>query len=141
VAQVSSAVGPRAIRAAGAVVALQGAAGIAAGLALAVRTVIGGHESATVGYGTAALFAVLGMGVSIGGVALIRSMRGGRGVAVVVQVVLLPVAWSLLTGSDQVLAGLLVGALAVLTLALLLCAPSRRWMAQQYDVATSEDDG
>ncbi len=74
----------------------------------------------------------------LGGVALLRAQRGGRGPAVVVQVVLLPVAWSLLTGSDQILAGLLVGALAVTTLVLLLCAPSRRWMAEQYDAAVEQ---
>ncbi len=118
--------------------ALQGGVGIAAAGLLAARTLIGGHESATIGYGTAALFAVLGVGVLLGGVALVRSQRGGRGPAVVVQVVLVPVAWSLLTGSGQVLAGLLVGALAVATLALLLCAPSRRWMAEQYDAAVEE---
>ncbi len=119
--------------------ALQGAVGIVTAVILALRTMGGGNESAALGYGTAGMFAVLGAAVLVAGLALVGSRRAGRGPAVVVQVVALPVAWSLLTGSDQVLAGLLVGGGALATLTLLLARPAQRWMGQQYDAALRED--
>ncbi len=131
---------PLTICIAGAVVALQGCVGVVVAVVLLVRTLAGSHESATIGYGTAAMFAVLGVGVLAGGVALLQSRRGGRGPALVVQVVLLPVAWSLLTASAQVLLGLLLGAVVLATLGLLLAAPSRQWMAEQYPAASAPDD-
>lgn len=120
------------------VVALQGALAVIVGVVLAIRTVTGHEGTAGVGYGMSVLFVVLGVGMGVAGAALARSMRGGRGPAVVVQLVLLPVAWTLLTASGQVLAGILVGAVALAVLALLLSAPSRRWMAEQYDAAVAE---
>lgn len=136
----SSGIAPPAVRAAGAVVALQGGVAVAIAVVFFIRTLGGGHESPTLGYGTAGLFAVLGAGVLVAGSALLRSMRGGRGPAIVVQIVLAPVAWSLLTASAQVVSGLALGAVVLLTLALLLCAPTRQWAAAQQAAASSEED-
>jgi len=134
----SSGIAPPPIRGAGAIVALQGAAAVVIAVVLLVRTVRGGEESATVGYGTAGLFAVLGAGVLAAGVALLRSMRGGRGPALVIQALLLPVVWSLLTASAQVPLGLALGVVVLTTTALLLCAPARRWAAAEYPAAATE---
>lgn len=119
---------------------LEGAVAVAVAVALLVRTAAGDHGSAAIGYGTAAMFAVLGAGVLAAGVGLLCSMRAGRGPAVVVQVILAPVAWSLLTASAQVLLGFLLGAVVLVTLALLLSGPTRRWVAEQYPAPSSTDD-
>lgn len=111
---------------------VQGALALVVAGALVVRTLSDDHGNATVGYGTAVMFAVLGAGVLVAGVTLLRSVPGGRGPVLVVQVLLLPVAWSLLTDSGQSAAGAALGVVALVTIALLLWAPSRRWVAEQH---------
>lgn len=133
----SSGPAPLTVRTAGAVVAVQGALSLVLAVVLVLRTLAGGGGSTTIGYGTAAMFAVLGAGVLAAGVALLRSFPGGRGPALVVQVLLLPVAWSLLTDSAQVLLGAVLAVVAVLTVALLLWGPSRRWVAEQHSAPPS----
>ena len=67
------------------------------------------------------------------GVALFIGRRWGRAIAIVAQVLLLPVAWSLLTDSDQPACGALLGVVVVATLVLLFSSrAANQWMAAQY---------
>ncbi|OZD67207.1 hypothetical protein [Rhodococcus sp. 14-2470-1a] len=129
---------PPAFRAAGVLVAVEGAVALVAAVILLVRAMNGVEDQVANGYGTAGWFAVIGVAVGTAGVALILGQRWGRAIALVVQLLLLPVVWSLLTDSHQPLYGALLGAGALAILALLFSPPSSRWMAAQYVDADDE---
>jgi peptidoglycan/LPS O-acetylase OafA/YrhL len=124
---------PKPIRWAGSLVALQGGAAAVVAIVLVIRGLTGsGDQSQASGYGTALWFLSLGGAVLAGGIALILGHRWGRTIAVVAQVLLLPVAWALLTDSHQPVFGVLLGVMVVATLALLFSPPASRWMAEEY---------
>lgn len=123
---------PLTFRAAGALVALEGLAALVAAAVLIVRAVRGVQDAVANGYGTAGWFAVIGLIVGAAGVALLVGKRWGRAIALVVQLLLLPVVWSLLTDSHQPLYGALLGAGVIAILVLLFSPPSSRWMAAEY---------
>ncbi|NUS42437.1 MAG: hypothetical protein HOQ24_01890 [Mycobacteriaceae bacterium] len=127
---------PWTVVAAGILVALEGALGLGAAVVFAVRAALGKIEPATSGYGTAGWFAVLGGAVLAAGLALTRGKRWGRAIAVLTELLLLPVVWSLLTDSAQPVLGALVGVVAVAGLALLFAAPTTRWAAAGYAADT-----
>ncbi|WP_072806696.1 hypothetical protein [Rhodococcoides yunnanense] len=129
---------PVTFRSAGAHVAVEGIAALVAAVVLVVRAFGGSEQSAANGYGTAGWFAVVGGAVLAAGVALVAGKRWGRAIALVVQLLLLPVVWSLLTDSHQPLYGVILGAGVIAILVLLFSPPSSRWMAAEY--ASSEDD-
>ncbi|MCX5044570.1 hypothetical protein OG921_15470 [Aldersonia sp. NBC_00410] len=124
---------PALVRVAGALVALEGTIAVVVAIVLIVRAVLGQDQSATSGYGTAAWFIVLGGAVLAGGVALLLGYRWGRAIAIVAQVLLLPVVWALLTDSDQPVWGSLLGVVVVATLGLLFSGPTTAWMAELYE--------
>ncbi|WP_032403082.1 hypothetical protein [Rhodococcoides fascians] len=129
---------PATFRSAGVLVAAQGAASLIAAFVLLVRAVSGEGDNAVAnGYGTSGWFGVLGVGVGAAGVALILGKRWGRAIATVVQLLLLPVVWSLLTGSHQTVYGVVLGIVVIGVLVLLFSPPSSRWMAAEY---TDVDD-
>lgn len=130
---------PSTFRAAGALVALEGATALVAAVVLLIRAVGGVEDTVANGYGTAGWFAVAGAVVGAAGVALVLGKRWGRAVALVVQLLLLPVVWSLLTDSHQPFYGVLLGSVVLAILALLFSPPSSRWMAAEY--AHVDDDG
>jgi hypothetical protein len=100
---------------------------------LVVRGLLGQDRTeATNSYGTALWFGILGAAVFAGGFALVIGRRWGRAIAIVAQLLLLPVVWALLTDSHQPVLGVLLGAVVVATLVLLFSGPSARWMAQEY---------
>nr|WP_067810576.1 hypothetical protein [Nocardia beijingensis] len=125
---------PTTVRAAGGLVTLEGVVAVGVAIVLVVRGVLGHDQSATSGYGTAAWFGVLGGAVLAAGVGLLVGKRWGRAIAVIAQLLLLPVTWSLLTDSHQPVYGTVLGVVAVAALALLFAPPSTRWMAQDYGV-------
>ena len=130
---------PVTFRSAGVLVAAQGAASLIAAVVLLVRAFSGdGDNSVANGYGTAGWFGVLGVGVGAAGVALILGKRWGRAIATVVQLLLLPVAWSLLTGSHQTAYGIVLGLVVIAVLALLFSPPSSQWMAAEYSDVDDE---
>ena len=130
---------PVAFRSAGVLVAAQGAASLIAAVVLLVRAFSGDGDNAVAnGYGTAGWFGVLGVGVGAAGVALILGKRWGRAIATVVQLLLLPVAWSLLTGSHQTAYGIVLGLVVIAVLALLFSPPSSQWMAAEYSDVDDE---
>jgi hypothetical protein len=62
---------------------------------------------------------------------LLRGRRLGRGIAVFVNMTLLPVAWYLGVGSHRWGYGVLVGAAAVAVLAALFSPAALRWAAKR----------
>ncbi|PWV79285.1 hypothetical protein [Nocardia neocaledoniensis] len=123
---------PTAIRVAGALVTFEGLVGVITAIVLVVRALTGHDQSVASGAGTAIWFGVLFGGVLAAGVGLLRGKRWGRAIAVIAQVLLLPVAWSLLTDSHQPLWGTLLAIVVVGALGALFAPASSRYMAQDY---------
>jgi hypothetical protein len=120
---------PSAVRAAGAIVAVQGATGLVLAAVLLIRGLGGADQRVVNGFGTAAWFAVVGAAVLAAGCALLVGRHWGRGLAVFAELLLLPVAWYLAVGSHRALFGIPVGAIALTALALLFSPPAVRWVA------------
>ncbi|WP_367135397.1 hypothetical protein [Saccharothrix sp. HUAS TT1] len=116
---------PPAVRVAGALTALQGLVGLAGAVALVVRSF--SAEDAGAVLGEAAYFTVVSTGVFAAGVGLVFGNHWGRTPAVVVQLLLLGVAWYMYGPSGRQLWGALLGAYVVGTLVLLFTNPVRRW--------------
>ncbi|MFI6366569.1 hypothetical protein ACIBG0_27885 [Nocardia sp. NPDC050630] len=125
---------PATVRGAGGLVALEGAVAVVVAIVLIVRGLLGHDQSAASGYGTAAWFGILGGAVLAAGIGLFLGHRWGRAIAVIAQVLLLPVTWSLLTDSHQPLLGALLGIVVVGALVLLFAPASNRWMAEVYGI-------
>ena len=113
------------VRSAGALVGLEGLTGIGFAGFLALNATSAAQGVGGV-LGEAGLFLVIGAGVLALARGLVRGRFWARTPAIVVQLLMLPVAWSLLTG-HQVPLGLLTGAVPLVTLALLMCPPARDW--------------
>ncbi|WP_192830043.1 hypothetical protein [Mycobacterium sp. UM_Kg1] len=118
---------PRAVFAAGLIVAAQGAAAWIVAATLVLRALAGADQHAANGYGTAAWFALIGAAVSAAGWALLRGRRAGRGVAVFANLLLLPVAWYLGVGSHRWGYGVAVAVAALAVLAALFSPAALRW--------------
>lgn len=123
---------PVTVRAAGVLVTLEGVAGVVAAIVNVVRAALGEDQSIVSGLGNGVWFGVIGGAVLAAGVSLLLGKRWGRAIAAIANLLLLPVAWSLLTDSHQPLYGVLLGVVVIVTLATLFAPPSNRWMAQDY---------
>lgn len=124
---------PTTVRIAGLLVVLEGTIAIGVAVYSVIRALSGDHDqSVSNGYGLALWLAILFGAVLAAGVALLRGHRWGRAVAVVAQLLLLPVVWSLLTDSHQPVLGILAGLVVVPALVLLFSPPTTRWLAQDY---------
>jgi hypothetical protein len=114
------------VRVAGGLVGLQGLVTVGFAVFEVVRL-----RSATLGVGAvlggAGTFVLVGLLLCAVAMGLLRGRFWSRTPAVVVQILLLPVGYSLLVPSRQVLWGALVLVVALAGLGLLLCAPSRAW--------------
>jgi hypothetical protein len=117
---------PTAVRVAGVLTALQGLAGIAFAVALVVRA-FGGAESTGKVLGEAGYFTVVCGGVLASGIGLVLGKRWARTPSIVVQLLLLGVAWYMYGPSGQQLIGSLIGLYVVVVIALLFTNPVRRW--------------
>jgi hypothetical protein len=109
---------PGRVRLAGGIVVAQGALGLGFAVALMVRA-IGAERTGQV-LGEAGYFLVLSAAVLLVGVGLLRGRRWARTPAIVVQLLLLGVAWYTAGPSGRLEFGLPVAALCVLTVALVL---------------------
>ncbi|WP_307867728.1 hypothetical protein [Umezawaea beigongshangensis] len=127
---------PSAVRLAGVMTALQGLAGLGFAVALVVRAF--GVESPGRVLGEAGYFTVLCGGVAAAGVALVIGRTWARTPAIVVQLLLLGVAWYAYGPSGQQLAGSLLGVYCAVVVALLFTAPAREWALGPDD---DEDTG
>lgn len=120
---------PATLRVAGAATALEGLAGVVAGAYILLRAVGGGHhEDYISGYGTAMWFLAIGGAVLAAGIGLLGGRGWGRGFSAVVQVLLLPVAYSLLTGSHLPVLGMIVAVLALGILVALFAPASTAYL-------------
>ena len=120
------------MRIAGVLVGAQGLLAAAVAIALLVRAVLrpGGLVAVA---GEALLFAVFAAGLLAVARGLLLGLRGARSPAVVAQLLLLPVVYSLLGPSRQLLLGLISGAVVLGVLWGLFTAPARAWAAGADD--------
>ncbi|MGO1054493.1 hypothetical protein [Crossiella sp. CA198] len=118
---------PRAVRVAGLLVGLQGLAGVVLVLALLVRALDGAPKPGNV-FGEAAYFAVLTAGVLAAAIGLLRGKRWARSPAVVVEILLLGVAWYTLGPSGRWLIGSLAAIYCLAVLVLLFSTHARAWV-------------
>jgi hypothetical protein len=118
---------PPTIRTAGILVGLQGLAGVAFAVALLVRGFSGAATPAGNIFGEAAYFVVIGGAVVAVGVALFLGRHWARSPAVVVELLLLGVAWYAAGPSGRPEYGVPVGVLCVVVMYLLFTARSREW--------------
>jgi hypothetical protein len=124
---------PPTVRGAGLLVALQGLAGLGFAVAVLIRAFGGGSTPGTNLFGEAAYFAVLGGGVLACGIGLLLGKTWARTPSVVVEIILLGVAWYAIGPSRRPDLGVPVAALAVLIIVLLFTARSRAWSMGEDD--------
>ncbi|WP_024332971.1 membrane protein [Gordonia hirsuta] len=122
---------PRTLRIAGGVVTGEGLIGIGVAIYLVIRALGGHQESFISGYGTALWFVLIFGGVLAGGLAIYRGRRWGRAIGVIAQILLIPVAWSLLTDSHLPVLGAPLLAVALLVLGLLFAPVSMQYLAAE----------
>lgn len=120
------------MRAAGLLTTLEGIVALVIAVVLVARELGGIGDGVVSGYGIAVWFAAIGAGVLAAGVALVRGRRGGRAPATIVQVVLGPVVWSLLTDSGQPLLGAALGVVVVSVVVLLFVPTSVAWTGDRF---------
>jgi hypothetical protein len=117
---------PGVVRAAAALVAAQGAVAVGFAGFLVVNASASAQRLGAL-LGEAGMFLVIGAAVLLVAWGLVKGRFWARTPAIVVQLLLLPVAYSLLVPSRQVLAGALVGAVVLAALLLLLSNPAKSW--------------
>jgi hypothetical protein len=110
-------VGLQGLLALGFAVALVGSAITAEGAALPVRDIIG----------EAVYFAVIGAALVAVGLGLVAGRRPARTPAIVTQLLLLPVVYTLIGPSRQLLLGIVAGVYVAGTFLLLISEASRNW--------------
>jgi hypothetical protein len=121
---------PPGVRYAGFLTAAEGVAALVMAVVLLVRALGGADQQIVSGWGTAVWFVLVGAGVLAGGWALISGRRWGRGIAVMTNLLLLPVAWYVIT-SHHVVYGVLIGLLALVTLVLLFTPSAVEWLTHR----------
>lgn len=132
---------PTAVRRAGLIVVLQGVAALIVAVVLVVRGIAGANQQVVNGLATAGWFVLVGAAVIAAGRALVRGRRWGRGLAVITQLLLLPVAWYLAVGSHRPGFGIPAGGVALVVLGLLFSPAAVRWAAgAQGDSASRAND-
>lgn len=121
---------PPGVRYAGFLTAAEGVAALVVAVVLLVRAIGGADQQIVNGWGTALWFILIGGGVLAGGWALITGRRWGRGIAVIANLLLLPVAWYVIT-SHHIVYGVLLGLLAIGTLVLLFIPSTVEWLTHR----------
>jgi hypothetical protein len=120
---------PRQIRLAGVLVGLQGLLGLGFAVALVVRalTVEGSGLLVRDIAGEAGYFVLIGAALVAVGLGLVAGRRWARTPAIVTQLLLLPVVYTLIGPSRQLLLGIVAGVFVVATFLLLISEASRTW--------------
>jgi hypothetical protein len=120
---------PPQIRVAGVLVGLQGVAALVFAVLIGLQAAAQpfGSVLGEVGY-----FVVIGLALAFIGAALATGRRGARTPAIVTQLLLLPVVYSLIGPSRQLLLGVLAGIYVALTFLLLISERSRVWATAPY---------
>ena len=117
------------MRLAGALVGVQGLLGLGFAVVLVVRalTVEGGGLLVRDIVGEAGYFVLIGCALVAVGVGLVAGRRWARTPAIVTQLLLLPVVYTLLGPSRQLLLGIVAGVFVAATFLLLISEASRTW--------------
>ena len=121
---------PPAVRRAGFLVAAEGVLGLIGAAVYVVRGLAGADQHIVSGYGNAIWLVCICGGVLAGGWALITGRRWGRGIGVFANLLLLGVAYYVIT-SHQVVYGILVALLAVVTLGMLFSPSAVQWASSR----------
>lgn len=108
------------------IVAAQGLLGLGFAVLLAVRA---GDADLPVGFvlGESGFFALVGVALTVAGVGLVGGRRWARTPAIVTQLLLLPVVYSLIGPSRQLVLGLIAGGVVFVAFMLLISERSREW--------------
>ncbi|WP_103380017.1 hypothetical protein [Pseudonocardia dioxanivorans] len=126
---------PPQIRVAGVVVALQGLVGIVFGIVLLVRG-LGTGDGIRYVLGETGYFVLIGAALVVVGIGLLRGKRWSRSPAIVAELLLIPVVYSLLGPSRQIVWGIIVGVVVIATFLLLISERSRLWALDLHDRST-----
>jgi hypothetical protein len=120
---------PPQIRVAGVLVGLQGVAALVFAILVGIQDSMLplGSVLGEVGY-----FVVVGIALAFIGAALATGRRGARTPAIVIQLLLLPVVYSLIGPSRQLVLGVVAGIYVVATFLLLISERSRAWATAPY---------
>lgn len=121
---------PPAVRWAGFIVLAEGILMLIVAAILVVRAVLGADQHIVSGYGTAIWFLLVGAGVTAGGWALVTERRWGRGIAVFINLLLLPVAWYIYS-SHQLTYAVPVALVALVVLGLLFSPSAVQWVSRR----------
>jgi hypothetical protein len=137
---VSEQVVPRPVGIAGVLVGIQSLAGFAFVVAVLVGS---GSQSMTNRLGEAGYFLLLSAGIAAVAVGLWRGARWARTPAIVVELLLVGVAWYALGGAQRPELGIPVGVYCLAVIVLLFLRGSRQWAARDHiddaDDAVSEN--
>lgn len=117
---------PTPVRLAGAAVVTEGVLGVGFAVVLALRASAADLPVSFV-LGESAYFAVIGLALAAVGAGLLAGKRGARTPAIVTQLLLLPVVYSLLGPSRQIALGVVTGVFVAATFLLLISERSRAW--------------
>lgn len=111
---------------AGVIVALQGLLGLGFAVLLVLRA---SDADLPVGFvlGEAAYFTVIGAALAAVGAGLVVGRRWARTPAIVTQLLLLPVVYSLIGPSQQLVLGIVAGVVVFVAFMLLISERSRGW--------------
>jgi hypothetical protein len=120
---------PPQVRLAGALVGVQGLLGLGFAVALTVRALTVDAPGALVRdiVGEAGYFVIMGGALVAVGVGLIIGRRWARTPAIVAQLLLLPVVYTLIGPSHQLVLGIIAGVLVAGTFLLLISEAARTW--------------
>lgn len=120
---------PRTVRIAGVLVGLQALAGLAFVVAVLVGS---GTQSMTNRLGEAGYFLLLSAGVGAVAVGLVRGARWARTPAIVVEILLIGVAWYALGGAQRPELGIPVGVYCLAVIVLLFLRAARTWAMRDH---------
>jgi hypothetical protein len=120
---------PRQVRLAGVLVGVQGllAAGFAVALVVRALTVEGSGLLVRDIVGEAGYFVLVGAALVAVGLGLVAGRRWARTPAIVTQLLLLPVVYTLIGPSRQLLLGIVAGLYVAGTFLLLISEPAKVW--------------
>ncbi|HEY0814403.1 MAG TPA: hypothetical protein VGE11_14085 [Pseudonocardia sp.] len=120
---------PPQVRLAAVLVGLEGVVSLAFAVVIGIQTQ--GQPLGSV-LGELGYFVVIGLAVVFVGATLMVGRRGARTPAIVTQLLLLPVVYSLIGPSQQLVLGIAAGVYVVLTFLLLISERSRMWAMAPY---------
>ena len=123
---------PGTVRVAGVLVCLPGLAGLAFAVALVIRAAGRTGKDAGSVYAEAGYFAIIAVAVLAVAIGLITGHSWARTPATVVEILLLGVAWYTAGPSGQVIPGVVLAVLCVVTLVLLFNAKARAWAIGEW---------